>query len=153
MTETQPNPVAIAAALDEPFEGFSATPYLDPVGIWTIGYGSTRDGNDAPVTASTPPITQSQAVDLLMRDMQAAFADIALAVKVPLTANESAALASLIYNIGAGAFNNSTLLQLLNAGQYEAAAAQFELWDHAAGKILAGLLRRRMAEKALFEKP
>ncbi|MCF3948637.1 glycoside hydrolase family protein, partial [Acidiphilium iwatense] len=55
--------VSIATVkLVQPFEGFSATPYQDPVGVWTIGFGSTRDAFDAPVCATTPPITRAQAL-------------------------------------------------------------------------------------------
>jgi lysozyme len=140
-----------AANLATEFEGFSATPYQDPVGIWTIGYGSTHDATGQPITADHPPIDEPTARAWLVDDMQMAFADIAQVVRVSLSDNERAALADFIYNLGCGAFNGSTLLRLLNAGQYEAAAQQIDLWDHAGGVALAGLLRRRQAETQLFE--
>ena len=43
------------------FEGFRSMPYQDQDGIWTIGYGTTRNGQH--VTAQTPPITKEQAMD------------------------------------------------------------------------------------------
>ncbi len=143
----------IAANLAEGFEGFSSYPYLDPVGIPTIGFGSTRDEHNNPVTMQHPPITRAQGLLLLQRDMSAAFADIAAQVRVPITGNEKAALADFIYNLGDGNFEASTLLRLLNAKNYEGAAQQFDRWDRAGGQVLAGLLRRRQAETALFNKP
>jgi lysozyme len=142
---------AQAASLAKQFEGYRNMPYRDAAGIWTIGYGSTRDENGNPVTEATPPITEAEAMQLLLRDMQRAFDDIALAVKVPLTQSEKAATADLVYNIGAGAFNGSTLLKLLNAGDYQGAAKQFLAWDMAAGKVLAGLMNRRWAEMTTFQ--
>lgn len=73
-------------------------------------------------------------------------------VKVPLTAHQMGALVSFAYNVGMGALGSSTLLRLLNAGQYDAAAKQFARWNKAGGRVLAGLTRRRAAEAALFSK-
>ena len=74
-------------------------------------------------------------------------------VKVPLNENQHGALVSFTYNLGAGNLGSSTLLRKLNAGDYAGAAAEFPRWNKAGGKELAGLTRRRAAEKALFEKP
>jgi len=141
----------LAASLAKSFEGFSAKPYQDAVGVWTYLYGTTRDPNGNPVTAETPPGTPALGVDLMMRDMKSALDDLERVVKKPLSPDEKAACTDLIYNIGAGNFNASTLLRLLNAGDYEGAANQILVWDHAGGKVLAGLLRRRQAEMALFQ--
>ena len=150
MTKSPPNVPDEAVKLAAEFEGFSATPYRDPVGIWTIGFGSTRDTNGHPVTAHTAPVTRPQAEGLMRRDLTAAAITVNEQVRVPLNDHERAALESFIYNVGAGAFAGSTMLRLINAGQLAAAAEQFERWDKAGGKVLAGLLRRRLAEKALF---
>lgn len=144
---------AKAAALAESFEGFRAAPYLDVGGVPTQGFGSTRDENGNPITMQHPPISESTAIDWLTRDMHAAFEEIQNDITTPITSNETAAVADFIYNVGAGNFRSSTLLRLLNAGQYQAAAAQFDRWDMAAGRVLAGLLRRRQAETALFNTP
>ncbi len=141
-----------AVALATNFEGFSSTPYQDSGGVWTIGYGSTRDAIGAPVTAQTPPVSRTLGLSLMRRDLTSAATVIAKDVRVPLTGDETAALESFIYNVGAGNFQGSTMLRLLNAGQYEAAATQFDAWDHAGGQVLAGLLRRREAERAEFLK-
>lgn len=143
-----------AAKFIEPFEGFSANPYPDPVSggePYTIGYGSTKDMNGNPVTLSTPPVTPAAASLLLMRDLHSAILTIANSVKVPLTTVEWIALSSFVYNVGAGNFASSTLLKLLNYGNYYAAAQQFQCWDLHNGKIISGLLRRRLAEASEFE--
>jgi len=142
---------ASAADFAAPFEGFRAAPYRDPVGVWTIGYGSTRDAFGKPVAANTPPVTEAQARALMARDMTACAEEIARDCKVYLTDDQKVALTDFIYNLGAGAFRNSTLLKKLNAGDYAGAAAEFDNWDHAGGKVLAGLLKRREAETQLFK--
>lgn len=141
----------LAADFAAPFEGFSARPYRDPVGVWTIGYGSTRGFENEPITGSTPPITDAQARELMARDMWACSVEIAASCKVELTENQRVALMDFIYNLGSGNFRSSTLLRKLNAGDYAGAAAEFGKWTHAGGKVLAGLVKRREAEALLFE--
>nr|WP_262983078.1 lysozyme [Chromobacterium amazonense] len=68
-----------------------------------------------------------------------------------LRQNQFDALVSFSYNLGLGSLQNSTLLRLLNQGDYAGAAGQFILWDKAGGKVLPGLQRRRAAEQALFK--
>ncbi len=143
----------IAAGLLKEFEGFRAEPYPDPATgdePWTIGYGSTRDWQGMKITPLTKPITEAEAMRLAERDMREAFESVASAIKMPLTQHERAAIEDFIYNVGAGNFRNSTLLRLLNQGKFMLAAKQFECWDHANGEIMAGLLRRRIAEEQLF---
>jgi lysozyme len=134
------------------FEGFSSAPYQDSGGVWTIGFGSTRDIAGNPVTASTAHVTRQQGLDLMRRDLMAAATEIAADVTVSLTPNEKAALEDFEYNVGAGNFKASTLLHDLNAGRINEAADQFLLWDKAKGVVLAGLLKRRQAERAEFLK-
>ena len=71
-------------------------------------------------------------------------------MRVALTPLQQGALADFVYNLGAKNFRSSTLLRLLNAGDYAGAAAQFDRWDMAGGKMPAGLLRCRQAETELF---
>ncbi|MDD2876257.1 MAG: lysozyme [Acidiphilium sp.] len=145
------DPLQIAAVqLVEPFEGFRADPYRDPGGVWSIGYGSTTDAWGDPVSADTLAITQDQALSLVERDLASALGQVTAAVVVPLGVNQQAALIDFVYNVGIGNFRDSTLLRLLNAGDYTGAAAQFMRWDYAAGMVLPGLLRRREAEAAMF---
>jgi lysozyme len=132
-------------ALTEQFEGLSLSAYQDQVGVWTIGYGHT--GADV---YSGLTITLAQAQALLLSDVAASAAFVNLAVTVPLVQNEFDALVDFVFNLGRGAFAGSTLLQDINAGNFADAAGQFDLWDHAGGQVVAGLLRRRQAETTLF---
>ncbi len=144
-----------AEGLVEEFEGFSAAPYPDPVSHgqpWAQGFGSTRDFDGNPVTPSTPPVTRDQARQMAMRDMKSALADVECEATTPLTDEEKGALVDFAYNLGEGALNGSTLLRLINKGDLAAAADQFQLWDHSCGRVVAGLLRRRLAERDLFLK-
>lgn len=132
------------------FEGFSATPYLCPAHVWTIGYGSTRDDNGNPVTAATPPLDEDTARQWAMRDMRSALAAVEADVSVPMTDEEEAALTDFCYNLGSGAFAGSRILRYLNAGNFQGAADDLMLWNHANGQVLAGLTRRRAAERDLM---
>lgn len=133
-------------ALTEQFEGCQLSAYQDEAGVWTIGYGHT--GPD--VTAGLK-ITESQAQELLSQDISAAADFVNKVVMVPLSQSEFDALVDFVFNVGRGAFKGSTMLRRLNAGDFSGAAAQFQKWDHAGGKVVAGLLRRRVAEEAMFQ--
>jgi len=136
-----------ALALIKQFEGLSLTAYPDPgtgAEPWTIGYGHTGDVTKGMV------ITQEQADAFLLQDAQNAVNQILSLVKVPLTSNQLSALIDFVYNLGIGNLRSSTLLKLLNAGNYAGAANQFLVWDQAAGHVMPGLFRRRMAERTLF---
>jgi lysozyme len=128
------------------FEGFCATPYKCPADVWTIGYGHT-----AGVTESMPEITEEEAEALLRKDVRIAENAVLQMVDVPLTDNQFSALVSLTFNIGAANFARSTLLKKLKAADYAGTAEQFERWVYAKGVKLPGLVRRRAAERALFE--
>jgi len=134
--------------LTEQFEGCRLTAYPDPGtggDPWTIGYGHT--GSDVHVGLT---ITQEQAEELLMKDVQKAANDVKAKVTTDITQEEFDALVDFVFNCGAGNFNGSTLLKKINAGDMEGASHEFEKWDMAAGKHMAGLLRRRHAEAQEF---
>jgi lysozyme len=152
MASEQPDIPEDAVSLGEEFEGFSAKPYRDPAGVWTIGYGSTHDQLGHPITAHTPAITKVIAEGLMRRDLTKAAIEVSADVHVPMTKEERAALIDFVYNVGIGAFKASTLLRKLNAGDYHGAADEFARWDQAGGHVLAGLIRRRAAERAEFLK-
>jgi lysozyme len=135
-------------ALIKQFEGERLTAYLCPAGILTVGVGHT-----GPDVKPGQKITSAESEALLRADLARFEKAVSAAVKVPLNQNQFDACVALAFNIGAGAFAGSTLVRLLNGKDYEGAAAQFERWNRAGGKALAGLTRRRAAEAALFRKP
>ena len=138
-------------ALIREFEGFRSKPYLCPAGVPTIGYGSTRYADGRPVKMTDAPITEAQAQELLQATLAKYEACVNGAVKMTINQNQFDALVSFTYNVGCSAFRNSTMLRLLNQGYAPQAAAQFNRWTLGGGKVLAGLVSRRAAERALFE--
>jgi len=134
--------------LTENFEGLRLTAYPDPAthgDPWTIGYGHTGAEIHQGMT-----ITQEQAEEFLMQDVQKAVQTVNSKVHTDLTQNEFDALVDFVFNCGAGNFAGSTLLRKINAGDMEGAALEFEKWTHADGKVMAGLIKRRHAEAVLF---
>jgi len=133
------------------FEGFIGHPYNDATGNATIGIGHLL--HLGPVTAqdwALGTITRAQGEQLLARDLARYEHAVNAAVHVRLSQPQFDALVSLAYNIGTGAFESSTLVRLLNRGDYRGAQAQFLLWDRSRGSVLEGLVRRRRQEAALF---
>lgn len=136
------------------FEGLFLKPYLDPIKIPTIGYGTIKYPNGKAVTMQDRAISEAEATEYLMHEVLEKAKSVETNVKVPLNDNEYAALVSFAYNVGSGALNGSTLMKLLNAGTDRATVAdQFLRWNKAGGKELAGLTRRRQAERSLFLQP
>jgi len=133
-------------ALVKEFEGLFKTAYHDMVNMLTIGWGHT--GPDVHVGMT---ITEAQAETLLQSDLQKAGADVIAALPgVTLNDNQYAALTSLVFNVGGGALHGTNLAALLKAGNIKAAADGILKFDHAGGKQVAGLTRRREAERVLF---
>ena len=131
-------------ALIRSFEGLRLLAYKDLGGVVTIGFGTTKG------VKMGDTITRDEADRLLCEDAQR-FADhIDAVVKVPLNQNQIDALVAFVYNIGPAAFGKSTMLKLINQGLIEDAANQFLRWNRAGGQVLAGLTRRRIAERELF---
>lgn len=130
--------------LTEQFEGCKLEAYQDSRGIWTIGYGHTA-GVHAGATC-----TQQQAEQWLAEDIAWAASEVNKLVHVLLTQAEFDALVDFVFNCGAGNFDHSTLLALVNKGDMKDAANEFEKWDRSGGKVVAGLLRRRDAERVMF---
>lgn len=136
------------------FEGFVPNWYPDPAHGWkvpTCCYGHT-DAAGTPKYADTKAkvFTKTEGMDILRRDLGQYEAAVSKAVKVPLNPNQFGALTSFTYNLGASNLNKSTLLKKLNASDFKGAAAEFGKWNKAGGKVLAGLTRRREAERQLF---
>lgn len=130
-------------------EGLRLDAYVDPVGVWTIGYGHT-----GPAARKGNTITKERAENLLTQDVREAEADVTRLVKVPLSAGQFDALVSFVFNIGEGAFAKSTLLRELNAGRYAAVPGQLRRWVYGtvSGQkvILPGLVKRRSDEAVLW---
>ena len=126
------------------FEGCKLTAYQDSVGVWTIGYGHTKG------VYNGMTITQEEAEQMLLTELEEYEGYIEDMVTVPLTQNQFDALVVWIYNLGPTNFKNSTLLKELNAGNYNAAGQEITRWNKAGGKVLAGLVKRREAEAELF---
>lgn len=133
--------------LIENAEGLSLIAYQDSVVVWTIGYGHTLG------VRAGQQITEARAVELLRKDVKRFESSVSRLVTVELNQNQFDALVSFTYNLGAGSLRTSTLLKHLNAGDYDRAAAEFDRWVYAGGQKLRGLIKRRAAERKLFETP
>lgn len=135
------------------FEGFYSKPYLDPIGIPTIGYGATYYPNKKKVTMKDKPLTEKEASDLLKEMMVTYENDVKRLVKRELNQNQFDALVSFTYNLGSANLGKSTLLKKINANPCDKTIKyEFLKWNKAGGKVLNGLTRRRNAEAELYFK-
>ena len=133
-----------AVPIIKEFEGCKLKAYKCPADVWTIGYGHTdgvKEGDE---------ITQQEADRLLASDVDLFTSGVQRLVTSDINRNQLGALVSFAFNLGLGNLRHSTLLKLVNAGDFVGAANQFPRWNKAAGKVLPGLVRRREAEKKLF---
>lgn len=132
------------------FEGLRLKAYKDSVGIWTIGYGHTKN------VKFTDIITNAEATAFLLDDLQGFERIINSLVQVPITQNQYDAMVSLTFNIGGGNFKKSSVLRYVNQGEFTKAANSFLLFNKARIKgvltVLQGLANRRAKERQLFLK-
>jgi GH24 family phage-related lysozyme (muramidase) len=133
------------------FESLQTEAYTDGVGTLTIGYGTTKG------VRRGMKISQAQAEELLKIDLRSAGRSVMSMVKMPLNDDQFSALTSFVYNVGPEAVAASTLLRVLNEGDYEQASDEFLIWDGGgrsyspdASQVIPGLSLRRQAERALF---
>jgi lysozyme len=126
------------------FEGCVLDAYKCPAGVWTIGYGHTKDVQPG------DSWSQSHAEHMLEVELEEYESYIKDLVKVNLSQNQFDALVSWVYNLGPANLKASTLLKVLNAGEYDEVPAQIKRWNKAGGQVLDGLIRRREAESLLF---
>jgi len=144
------------------FEGCHSSPYRCPAALWTIGYGHVLYPDQArlktPERASYAlkpehnRVWDADEIDSLLEADLLRFSDGVLRL-CPASADNQChldAMVSFSYNCGLGSLQSSTLRQRYNRGDYDGAADEFLKWNKAGGKILAGLTRRRAAERALF---
>lgn len=135
------------------WEGVVLKAYPDPGtggAPWTIGAGHTASAGK-PVVVKGMTITRATAMEILARDLAVFEAYVNKAVKVPITQAQFDALVSLCFNIGPKNFLGSSVLRHLNGNRKMDAGAAFAAWNKAAGKVMTGLVRRRAAERTLFE--
>lgn len=134
------------------FEQLKLEAYYCPAGVLTIGYGHTKD------VTSRMKITEVKAEQLLKEDLEEVSELVTKLVKVPLSDKQFSALVSFTFNVGIGNLERSTLLKLLNSGRRAAVPAEMLKWVKSVDpktkkKVsLAGLVRRRLAETALWNK-
>jgi len=129
------------------FEGCELEAYDDNAGVWTIGYGHTQG------VSQGMTITQAKANDFFREDLEKFESYVLDGVSVKLTDDQFSALVCFCFNVGPDkkeGFGGSTLLKLLNDGDYQGAANQFVRWNKVRGNPWLGLTRRRLAERALF---
>jgi lysozyme len=125
-------------------EGLKLDAYICPAGVLTIGYGCTSK------VVKGQRITEQEALQRLMDDLEPAEQCVERSVTAELSDNEFSALVSLVFNIGCRAFQGSTLLHKLNEGDRDGAALEFHRWNKGGGRVLNGLTTRRAAEAQLF---
>lgn len=128
------------------FESFRETPYLCPAGLLTIGYGHViRPGEDL------EEISEAEGEALLLSDVAKAEASVLRLIKVVLEDHQYDALVSFTFNLGGGALQRSTLRQKINREEHAEVPDEFKKWIYAGGRILRGLIRRRIMEAILYE--
>lgn len=132
------------------YEGFRPEPYLDAVGVPTIGYGFTYYPNGKKVTMNDNPISTSFALELL-KEIVKPFENVVNSVSENLNQNQFDALVSFSYNVGIGALTKSTLAKKVKVNpKDESISYEFSRWNKAGGRVLAGLTRRRKEEAELY---
>ena len=132
-------------ALIKKFEGCELEAYKCPAGVWTIGFGFTKDVKEGDVWS------QSYAEEMLDIELEEYEEYVTDLVDVPLNENQFSSLVAWCYNLGPTNLVQSTLLSKLNAGLYEDVPHEIKRWNKANGEVLEGLVRRREAEALLFE--
>jgi len=129
------------------YEKFVPTTYVDPVGVPTIGFGTTQGVKPGQT------ITVERALTRALDDANTTAKEVQVCVTVPLAQYEFDAFVSLAYNIGTGAFCRSTLVKKVNALDYEGACMEILKWNKARGKVLQGLVLRRQSEYSMCMGP
>ena len=134
----------IGIELIKEFEGGRQVAYQDSVGVWTIGYGHTKDVYEGQL------VIKKTCETMLAEDLEEFEDYVESYVKVELSQNQFDALVAWTFNLGPGNLRESTLLRKLNYGDYDSVPDEMRRWNKAGGKVLDGLVRRREAEAQLF---
>lgn len=144
------------------WEGLELNEYLDSGGLPTIGIGHLMTRSErmsGKINIKGHPVVYrnglsvQQCWDLLDQDLDVAEATVNSLVGAPLNQNQFDALVSFVFNVGGGAFRDSTLLKLLNAGQRDQVPAQLRRWNKVSGTVVRGLTNRREKEISLWNTP
>lgn len=152
------------------FEGYRSKPYLCPAHIWTVGWGTVlyqeqirlpvvrKEGytgmlrKEMPLKEGDDRVWSKEELVALFKNDLAAFERAVLRL-VPGCAGHQGrfdALVCLAYNIGSGNLQRSTVRMRANRGDWDGAAEAFLMWTKGGGRVLAGLVLRRQAERSLF---
>jgi lysozyme len=128
------------------FEGCELEAYQCAAGVWTIGYGHTKDVQEG------DKWTEEKADFMLWRELDDEYEHyVNSLVTAPMNQSQFDSLISWTYNLGPNNLKKSSMLRVLNEGKYDEVPAQMKRWNKAKGKVLAGLTRRREAEALMFE--
>tara|TARA_R110002126_G_scaffold263033_1_gene406040 strand:- start:762 stop:1205 length:444 start_codon:yes stop_codon:yes gene_type:complete len=127
------------------FEGCELKAYKCAAGVLTIGYGSTKGVKEGDT------LTQEEADNLLLHEMDEYEGYIKDNVTVDLNQSQFDALVSWVFNLGPSNLSSSTLLTRINNKDWDDVPNQIKRWNKAGGRVLDGLIRRREAEALLFE--
>ena len=119
--------------------------------LFSIGLGHQIQPNEIELMDKT--LTEEEVLQIFEKDVESIRQSMNKVIRVPLNKNQQLALFSLRYNIGPGNFNSSTLLKVLNSGDYTGTALRFAEWRIFEGKVNRGLVARRERERVLFSKP
>ena len=134
----------VGVELIKEFEGCKQVAYQDSVGVWTIGYGHTKDVYEGQLAI------KKTIERWLQEDLEEFESYVSKLVKVELNQNQFDALVAWTYNLGPTNLKESTMLRKLNYGDYESVPDEMRRWNKAGGEVLNGLVRRRDAEANLF---
>jgi len=148
MTELGVNNMHISdegISLVKKFEGCKLEAYQCAAGVWTIGYGSTHGVQKGDVWS------QEKAEVMLIDELEEYGKYVEELVTLPLNQCQFDALASWTFNLGPSNLQSSTMLKVLNSGDYEGVPNQIKRWNKVSGQVNDGLIRRREAEALLFE--
>lgn len=133
------------------YEGFSKVPYLCPAGVPTIGYGSTFYPSGKKVTIIDKPLSEEQALQMLIVIVDKFAIKVTKLLSKELSENQFNAVVSFAYNVGIGALSKSTLLKKINNNPSDKTIRdEFLKWNKAGGKVLNGLVKRRLEESELY---
>ena len=142
--------IAIAAAFIAPFEGYAAKPYVDRVGTGhpiTWCYGETKA--DGPVPPLSQVFTKAECTEQLQKSLTERYLPYVEKCAPGQPPHRTAALVSFVYNLGPGPLCSGQVGRYIRAGNVQSGCNAILAYDHAAGRRLPGLTRRREAERAL----